>query len=89
MYLISCWPTHVASTTFMLQSFSTTVVSDWMLRVWAGGCNMRGSVKGSPCVCVCDAVARMEGELSDIEALKDLKVELISQKEVSWCSMPE
>lgn len=46
---------------------------------------MRGSVRFAMCVCVCGcgAVARMEGELSDIEALKDLKVELISQKEVS------
>ena len=39
----------------------------------------------SLCVCVCGAVARMEGELNDIEALKDLKVELLSQKEVSCC----
>ena len=37
------------------------------------------------CVVVLHAVARMEGELSDIEALKDLKVELVSQKEVSPC----
>jgi hypothetical protein len=45
---------------------------------------MRGSVKvHRVCVCGCGAVARMEGELNDIEALKDLKVELISQKEVS------
>ena len=28
------------------------------------------------------SVARLEGELEDIEALKDLKVELVSQKEV-------
>lgn len=44
-------------------------------------CNVRGSV--NVCVCGCGAVARMEGELKDIEALKDLRVELISQKEVS------
>ena len=33
-------------------------------------------------MCGYAAVARMEGELTDIEALKDLKIELISQKEV-------
>ena len=30
----------------------------------------------------CSTVARLEGELNDIEALKELKIELISQKEV-------
>ena len=44
--------------------------------------NRRGINKS---VCGYATVARMEGELSDIEALKDLKVELISQKEVSPC----
>jgi len=34
------------------------------------------------CVCVC-AVARLERELSSVEALKELKSELLQQKEVS------
>lgn len=33
--------------------------------------------------CVVFLVAKLEGELTDIEALKDLKLELTSQKEVS------
>ena len=89
MYLISCWRILGVSTTFMPQSFSTTVVSDWLGASCVAcpgprACNVRGSVKVTHSVCCgCFAVARMEGELNDIEALKDLKVELISQKEVS------
>ena len=31
-------------------------------------------------------MARLEGELKDVEALKDVRVELVTQKEVGLCT---
>ena len=75
MFLISCWLTHGESITFMPQSFSRTVVC-------VVGCCPQGYASTCSDIHACGLVARLEGELNDIDALKDLKQELISQKEV-------
>ena len=36
--------------------------------------------------CLTLSVARLEGELNDVEALKDVRVELVTQKEVGLCT---